>query len=222
MSKVPHFMIAIPEFVDVTIFFLKLCCTFFNILIFLKMIRRCRMKFKFATLLNKISFYIFAVIMGWVAYLRGVSEKYPSCVYIFFFDGEGVVDYELAPRGQTINKDVEVLKRLRDAVRRKRPRFWLGGDWLLHHDNAPALSSNLVQQFLAKQKIVQLRQPPYSPDIAPCDFWMFPKLKMALNGKRFDDIETVQSNATRELKAIPKSAFEDCFKTWKHCWERVA
>ena len=44
---------------------------------------------------------------------------------------------------------------------------------------------------------------PRSPDIAPCDFWMFPKLKMALKGKRFDDIETIQSNATRELKAIP-------------------
>ena len=90
--------------------------------------------------------------------------------------------YEFAPRGQTINKEyyVEVLKRLRDAVRRKRLRFWSSGDWLFHHDNAPAHSSNLVQQFLAKHKIVQLRQPPYCPDIAPCDFWMFPKLEMTL------------------------------------------
>ena len=116
---------------------------------------------------------------------------------------------------------VEVLKRLRDAVRRKRPRFWSSGDWLLHHDNAPAHSSNFVQQFLAKRKIVQLRQPPYSPDIAPCDYWMFPKLKMALKGKRFDDIETIQSNATRELKAISKSAFEDCFKVVCLRWSQA-
>ena len=118
-------------------------------------------------------------------------------------------------------KGVEVQKRLRDAVRRKRPCFWSSSDWLLHHDNAPAHSSNLVQQFLAKHKVVQLRQPPYSSDIAPYDFWMFPKLKMALKGNRFDDIETIQSNATRELKAIPKSAFGDCFKVRKHRWERV-
>ena len=126
--------------------------------------------------------------------------------------------YEFASRGQTINKeyDVEVLKGLRDAVRRKRPRFWSRGDRLLHHDNAPANSSNLVQQFLAKHKIAQLHQLPYSPDIAPCDFWMFPKLKMALEGKRFDDIETIESNPTRELNAITKSAFEDCFNMWKH------
>ena len=133
---------------------------------------------------------------------------------IFF----SIVHYEFAPRGQTINKEyyVEVLKRLRDAVRRKRPPYWSSGNWLLHHDNAPAHSSNLVQNFLAKHKIVQLCQPPYSPD-----FWMFPKLKIALKEKRFDDIETIQSNATRELKAIPKSAFEDCFKMCKHRWKRV-
>ena len=140
---------------------------------------------------------------------------------IIFFDCVGVVHYKFAPRRQMINEEyyVGVLKRLRDAVRRKRPCFWSSGDWLLHHDNAPAHSSNLVQQCIAKHKIVQFRQPPYNPDIAPCDFWMFPKLKMAVKGKRFDDIETIQSNATRELKAIPKSAFEDYFKMWKHRWE---
>ena len=138
------------------------------------------------------------------------SRTHVKSMMIIFFDCEGGVHYEFAPRGQTINKEyyVEVLKRLRDAVRRKRPRFWSSGDWLLHDDNAPSHSSNPVQQFLAKHKIVRLRQLPYSPDIASCDFWMLPKLKMALEGKRFDGIETIQSNATRELKAIPKSAFE--------------
>ena len=114
-----------------------------------------------------------------------------------------------------------LLKRLRDAVRRKRPRFWSSDDWLLHHENAPVHSSILGQEFLAKLKIVQLRQLLYSPDLTPCVFWMFLKLKMALKGKRFDDIETIQSNATRELKVTPKSAFEDCFKMWMHRWERV-
>ena len=90
------------------------------------------------------------------------SRSHVKSMLIIFFDCEGVVHNEFVPRGQTINKEyyVEVLERLRDAVRRKRPRFWSSGDWLLHHDNAPAHSSNFVQQFLAKHKIVQLRQPP--------------------------------------------------------------
>ena len=51
-------------------------------------------------------------------------------VLIIFFDCEGVGQYEFAPRGQTINKEyyVEVLKRLRDAIRRKRRHFWSSGD----------------------------------------------------------------------------------------------
>ena len=123
---------------------------------------------------------------------------------IIFFDCEGVVHYEFSPRGQTINTEyyVEVLKRLRDAMRRKRPCFWSSGDWLLHHNNALAHSLNIMQQFLAKDKVVQLRQPPYNPDIAPCDFWMFQKLKMALKGKRFEDIETIQSNTVRKQNDI--------------------
>ena len=95
------------------------------------------------------------------------------------------------------------------------------GDWLLHHDNAPAHSSNLVQQFLSKHSIALLRQPPYSPDIALCDFWLFPKLKKPLKGQRFDDKTTVGNNATSVLKAIPKSEFQDCFEKWKYRWNRV-
>jgi hypothetical protein len=46
-----------------------------------------------------------------------------------------------------------------------------------HHDNAPAHSTALVQDFLAKRHITQVCHSPYSPDLASCDFWFFPKLK---------------------------------------------
>jgi hypothetical protein len=45
--------------------------------------------------------------------------------------------------------------------------------WQLHHDNAPAHSSHLIQSFLAKHNIPLIRQAPYSFDMTPCDFWMF-------------------------------------------------
>jgi len=113
-----------------------------------------------------------------------------------FFDQEGVVHHEYAPQGCTINKEyyLEVIKRLRDAVRRKRPHLWKSGNWLLQHDNALAHSSHLIQEFLTKHSIVQLHQLLYSPDIAPCDFWLFPKLKHPLKGKRFDDVEEIKRN----------------------------
>lgn len=51
------------------------------------------------------------------------------------------------------------------------------GYWVLHHNNVPAHSSQLNQQFLMKYGFKQLHQPPYSPDLAACDFWLFPELK---------------------------------------------
>jgi transposase len=70
-----------------------------------------------------------------------------------FFDSRGVVHHEYAPQGQTINKEYyrDVLRRLRDAVRRKRPDLWSTGNWRLHHDNAPAHSSHLIQTFFGKK-----------------------------------------------------------------------
>ena len=72
-----------------------------------------------------------------------------------FFDCHGVVHYEYAPQGQNINKEyhLEVLRHLRDAVRRKRPDLWAAGRWQLHHDIAPAHSSQLIQMFLVKHNI---------------------------------------------------------------------
>ncbi|GFX84360.1 mariner Mos1 transposase [Trichonephila clavipes] len=101
------------------------------------------------------------------------SQGNIKSMLIVFFDYEGIVHHEYAHTGQTINKEyyVEVLKRLRNAIRRKRP-LWEYGDWLLHHDNAPAHTSNLVQQYLSKHSIAQLRQPPYSPDIAPFGYFL--------------------------------------------------
>jgi hypothetical protein len=51
----------------------------------------------------------------------------------------------------------------------------------LHHDNAPAHFTALVQGFVAKHCITQVCQHGYTPHLAPCDFWFFPKLKSHLN-----------------------------------------
>jgi len=62
--------------------------------------------------------------------------------------------------------------------------------------------------------------PPYSPDLAPADFFLFPKRKTTLKGRRFQTIEEIQENAIRELRAITESAFQKAFQQWKKLWER--
>lgn len=137
-----------------------------------------------------------------------------------FFDCRGVVHSEFLPPGQTVNKEyyLSVLKRLRENVRRKRPELWRNNSWFLHHDNAPAHTSHLVRDYLTKNNVNTVPQAPYSPDMAPCDFFLFPRLKLPLRGKRFETIEAIKENSQKELKAIPKSAYEKCFEDWKKRW----
>jgi hypothetical protein len=52
-------------------------------------------------------------------------------------------------------------------------------------------------------------QPPHSPDLAPADFFLFPELKCTFKGRRFATTEEIKENSLRDLKAIPKQAFQD-------------
>ena len=83
--------------------------------------------------------------------------------------------------------------------------MWATGDWQLHHDNKPPHVLRLVQSFLAKRQITQVTQPHYSPDLGPCDFRLFPKLKSPLKGKRFQTVDEIQENMTGQLMAIGRT-----------------
>ena len=75
-----------------------------------------------------------------------VSLKYEGDVDSFF-DWKGIVHHEFVPRGEAVNKEfyLKVMKRLREAVRRKRPEAWTNKTWILHHDNEPAHASLLIR-----------------------------------------------------------------------------
>ena len=68
-------------------------------------------------------------------------------------------------------------------------------------------------EFLAKNKTVIMHQPTYSPDLAPAEFFLFPKLKTPMKGKRFATIEEIKEKYWKqELLAIPKGSFQKCFE----------
>ena len=69
--------------------------------------------------------------------------------------------------------------------RRNRPVLFKSGQWHFHQDNAPVHNSVLVTDYLTKMGIKTVPQPPYSPDLVPCDIWLFPKIR----GYRYETIE---------------------------------
>jgi transposase len=108
---------------------------------------------------------------------------------------------------------LEVMKKLRETEVNKRPEGWRNKTWMLQHDDAPAHTSILVSEFLAKYEKIVVPQTPYSPNLAPAEFFvfLFPRLKSTLKGRRFQTIENVEENSLRNLRAIPQTAFQD----WK-------
>jgi hypothetical protein len=129
-----------------------------------------------------------------------------------FFDCEGIVHQEFVPPDQTVNQHycLEVLKRLREQVRRKRPERWRNQDWLLHHDNAPAHTA-LCRDFWPLKTWL------WSPILLtclilpPCNF-LFPRMKSELKWRRFQDVTEIQEQLLAVLRAIPKSQFQRCFQ----------
>ena len=105
---------------------------------------------------------------------------------------------------------IDVLRRLRDTVKGKRPEKWRTNSWFLLHDNAPAHQSILVKDFLAKNNVTNLEH--YSGGLITAEFYLFPQLKSVLKGTRFCDATDIVTNATDELKRFSQIYFHECFQ----------
>jgi hypothetical protein len=116
--------------------------------------------------------------------------------------------------GQTVNHAYynDVLERLRKRV--QRVRTYIADDWVPHHDNAPAHTALSIREFLVEKNIPVLPHPPYSPDLAPCDFYLFSKLKFKSKGHHFGTME----NITAELHTLKENDFRYCYDQWKKRW----
>ena len=98
--------------------------------------------------------------------------------------------------------------------------MWKNASWILHHDNAPSHNALSVKRYLAKNNIPVMEHPPYSPDLAPCDFFLFPKIKSALKGTRFESVDAVKAKATQLLNSLTQDDLQHCFQQWKIRMER--
>ena len=116
------------------------------------------------------------------------------------------------PEGQTVNGAfyLEVL-RLKRRVNRVRPA--IVGNWKFHHDNVPSHTCSKVTDYLTQNGVATFPQTPYSPDLAPADFFLFPKVKSSLKGHHHGTLSAVKEACTRTLKDLPESAFQGAFES---------
>ena len=84
------------------------------------------------------------------------------------------------------------------------------GQWHFHQDNTPVHNSILVTDYLSKMGIKTVPQLPYSPDLAPCDFWLFPKLR----GCRYETIEEMKEAMTKVIDTLTQEDSHGAFQKW--------
>ena len=89
-----------------------------------------------------------------------------------------------------------------------RPALFKSGPWHFIQDNTPVHNSILVTDYLTKMGIKTVPQPPYSPDLAPCDFWLFPKLR----GYRYETIEEMKEAVTKVIDTLRQEDFHGAFQ----------
>ena len=127
-----------------------------------------------------------------------------------FFDSTGMIYMQWVPTGQPVNKEyhVEVLREFRKRFRWKRPALFKSAQWHFHEDNAPVHNSILVTDYLTKMGIKTVSHPPYSPDLTPGDFWLFPKLR----GCRYETIEEMKEAVTKVIDMLTQEDFDGAFQ----------
>ena len=75
-------------------------------------------------------------------------------------------------------------------------------------DNAPVHNFILLTDYLTKMGIKTVPHPPYSPDLAPCDFCLFPKLR----GCRYETIEEMKEAVTKVIDTLTQEDFHGAFQ----------
>lgn len=138
-----------------------------------------------------------------------------------FWDSHGVILIDYLQKGKTITGAyyASLLDKLKAEIADKRPHLQKK-KILFHQDNAPSHTSTVAMAKIHELRFELLDHPPYSPDLAPSDFFLFPQLKTALGGQRFlsnEEVITFVNNYFAEKNA---EYYLDGLKRWEHRWEK--
>ncbi len=136
-----------------------------------------------------------------------------------FFDSKGLIDTNFVPRGRTVNSPyiIEALARFLKALKEKRPTM-MARTWWFHWDNAPVHTAAVVTNWMAARRFQIIEHPPYLPDLAPSDFFLFPSVKRELAGKTLTQEtltqETLKKAWEGAVRTLSAADFATAFRHW--------
>lgn len=146
------------------------------------------------------------------------SQFEPKCMVTIMFKSTGPLLVHCLDKGKTMSAQTYIedcLKPVVCAIQKQRSKTGTKSMKILH-DNAKPHVAKVVQEYLNSEGIGRIDHPPYSPDLAPCDFWLFSKIKLHLTDHK--DVQSLKKQITEILSGIPK---EEWLKTFQKYLERM-
>jgi hypothetical protein len=108
-----------------------------------------------------------------------------------------------------------VMKRLKEAERRKRPTGWRNKTWMMHHDNAPVHTSLLVHKHLVKHETTVVPQPAFFSRFGPCRLLFVPKVEVHCERRYRRKFATVRTRyPEKRIPELQKTLYA-VYRQWK-------
>lgn len=138
-----------------------------------------------------------------------------------FWDAKGILMIDYLQKGKTINGEyyVKLLDKLDIIINEKRPGLQKK-KIIFHQDNARPHTALITMAKINELKYELLQHPPYSPDLAPSDFHLFPKFKIFLGGKRFSTTEEVHDAVNQYFGSLDENHFREGIMALEHRWQK--
>ena len=136
-------------------------------------------------------------------------------MFSIFFRSTGPIFIHAVKKGETIDNHYYIgncLGPAFEAVKRQRPASGLSGMKLIHDGARPHIHSN-TRNFIESSGVIEIDHPPYSPDLSPCDYWLFDYIKKNLGDE--ENEETLAKSITKVVKNIPHSEYIKTFEKYK-------
>ncbi len=136
-----------------------------------------------------------------------------------FFDWKGLIYCHWVINGTVTGLEYRrALLELRNQIRTKRPHMWRRRrvlPFLLHDDNATPHTCLDTRRFQVMSNSNKVEHPPYSPDLSPCDFFLFPTIKRILRGQTFTTVQELIQEVNHLMGQVPTWCWKHCFREWK-------
>jgi histone-lysine N-methyltransferase SETMAR len=144
-------------------------------------------------------------------------------MFSVFFNGTGQFLIDIVPEGVKIDTNYfadniidEMARLCYPQGRRRRERRVM-----LHFDNAPIPCTGMVRDRMAAAELERMEHPPYSPDLGPCDFFLFGYVKGKLMGKQCETPEDIVSEVRNIIEGIRPDFLKSVFESGREeldCW----